>query len=91
MKFSAKSLFLGLLVAVFANGGEVSIAAAANTTYAFDEIKAEFAKAHPEITLNVSLGASGALTHRLKTELRLTFLWQQIWTLRTIFSKMDLP
>ncbi|MBQ9292722.1 MAG: molybdate ABC transporter substrate-binding protein [Campylobacter sp.] len=66
MKFSAKSLFLGLLVAVFANGGEVSIAAAANTTYAFDEIKAEFAKTHPEITLNVSLGASGALSTQIK-------------------------
>ena len=44
MKISTKSLVLGLLVAVFANAGEVSIAAAANTTYAFDEIKAEFAK-----------------------------------------------
>ncbi|MDA3076120.1 molybdate ABC transporter substrate-binding protein [Campylobacter sp. JMF_04 NA10] len=48
------------------NAGEVSIAAAANTTYAFDEIKAEFEKLNPDTKLNVSLGASGALNTQIK-------------------------
>ncbi|MCI6988865.1 MAG: molybdate ABC transporter substrate-binding protein [Campylobacter sp.] len=60
-----KLLFLCLAVALsFAD--EVKIAAAANTTYAFDEIKSEFNKLYPDTTLDVSLGASGALSTQIK-------------------------
>jgi len=61
-----KAVLLGILTAGALSAGEVSVAAAANTTYAFDEIKAEFAKLHPQTTLNVSLGASGALSTQIK-------------------------
>lgn len=57
-----------LLLAFFAYGfsAELNIAAAANVTYAFDDIKAEFAKTHPNDVLNVSLGSSGKLVAQVK-------------------------
>lgn len=56
------------LVALCALGfaAELQIAAAANTAYAFDEIKKEFAKTHPNDSLNVALGSSGKLVAQVK-------------------------
>jgi len=48
-----KKTFFSLVVAVIAafnlNAGEINVFAAANVTYAFDELKAEFAKSNPEV------------------------------------------
>ncbi|QQF52882.1 molybdate ABC transporter substrate-binding protein [Campylobacter fetus] len=57
-------LIAAFIVASFAS--ELSIAAAANTTYAFDDIKAEFKKLNPDANLNVSLGSSGKLVAQVK-------------------------
>ncbi|MGP1485722.1 MAG: molybdate ABC transporter substrate-binding protein [Campylobacter sp.] len=65
-----KKTFFSILVAAFAafslNAGEINIFAAANVTYAFDELKAEFAKTNPDTKVNVNLGASGALSTQIK-------------------------
>lgn len=61
-----KKIFLALALAVFSYAGNLNIAAAANTTYAFDEIKAEFKKLHPDVNINVSLGASGGLSTQIR-------------------------
>ncbi|WP_162165332.1 molybdate ABC transporter substrate-binding protein [Campylobacter fetus] len=57
-------LIVAFVVASFAS--ELSIAAAANTTYAFDDIKSEFKKLYPDVNLNVSLGSSGKLVAQIK-------------------------
>ena len=46
--------------------GTINIAVAANVSYAIDELKAEFAKTHPETTIRVTLGSSGKLTAQIK-------------------------
>lgn len=61
-----KKIFLAVVLAIFSYAGDLNIAAAANTTYAFDEIKVEFKKLHPQTNLNVSLGASGALSTQIR-------------------------
>ncbi len=55
-------LFLG----VSAEAGEINIAVAANVSYAIDELKAEFAKKHPDTKVLVTLGSSGKLTAQIK-------------------------
>jgi molybdate transport system substrate-binding protein len=60
---------LGLWVGLFATTAPthaqknetLSIAAAADLVYCLDELNAEFRKAHPEVALKVSTGASGNL------------------------------
>lgn len=62
-----KRLLLSCLLftsALFA--GEINIAVAANVSYAFDELKAEFAKTHPQTKIQVTLGSSGKLTAQIK-------------------------
>ncbi|MBD3796355.1 MAG: molybdate ABC transporter substrate-binding protein [Campylobacterales bacterium] len=62
-----KHLLLSCLLftsALFA--GEINIAVAANVSYAFDELKAEFAKTHPQTKIQVTLGSSGKLTAQIK-------------------------
>lgn len=61
-----KKLLLLLVLCAFGFGAELKIAAAANVTYAFEDIKAEFAKTHPKDTLDVSLGSSGKLVAQVK-------------------------
>ncbi len=47
--------------------GEITIAVAANVSYAIDALKAEFAKSNPETKVNVVLGGSGKLTAQIKS------------------------
>ena len=47
--------------------GKINIAVAANVSYAIDELKAEFAKLHPDTKVQVILGSSGKLTAQIKT------------------------
>lgn len=65
-----KKTFFSLVVAAIAafnlNAGEINVFAAANVTYAFDELKAEFAKSNPDTKVTVTLGASGALSTQVK-------------------------
>lgn len=61
-----KKIVLGVFLAIFANANDLKIAAAANTTYAFEELKSEFAKLHPEAKLEVNLGSSGKLVAQIK-------------------------
>ena len=61
-----KKLLLFLALCAFGFCAELKVAAAANVTYAFDDLKAEFAKTHPKDTLDVSLGSSGKLVAQVK-------------------------
>lgn len=54
-------VFLSSLVA-----GEITIAVAANVSYTIDELKAEFAKSHPDTKVQVTLGSSGKLTAQIR-------------------------
>ena len=60
------SLVLTVLAAFNINAGEINVFAAANTTYAFEELKAEFAKISPDTKVTVTLGGSGALVTQVK-------------------------
>ena len=60
------SLVLTALAAFNINAGEINVFAAANTTYAFEELKAEFAKISPDTKVTVTLGGSGALVTQVK-------------------------
>lgn len=61
-----KKLIFALFFALGLNAGELNVAAAANVTYPIEDIKAEFAKLHPDIKLNVSLGASGNFAAQIR-------------------------
>ena len=66
MKKTFFSLAVAALAAFNLNAGEINVFAAANVTYAFDELKAEFAKSNPDTKVTVTLGASGALSTQVK-------------------------
>lgn len=66
MKKTFFSILVVALAAFSLNAGEINVFAAANVTYAFDELKAEFAKTNPDTKVNVNLGASGALSTQIK-------------------------
>ncbi len=51
---------------VSANAGEISIAVAANVSYAIESLKQEFKLEHPETKIQVILGSSGKLTAQIK-------------------------
>ena len=62
-----KKVLLGaLFVAHSLFGGEISIAVAANVSYAIDELRTEFAKEHPGTKVRVTLSSSGKLTAQIK-------------------------
>jgi len=54
-------LFCSLLLAE-----NITVAVAANVSYAMDELKEEFRKTHPSINVRVVLGSSGKLTAQIK-------------------------
>ena len=66
MKKTFFSLVVAALAAFHLNAGEINVFAAANVTYAFDELKTEFAKTNPDTKVTVTLGASGALSTQIK-------------------------
>ena len=57
-----------LLLFIFTSltAGEITIAVAANVSYAIDDLKSEFAKKHPDIKIRTILGSSGKLTAQIK-------------------------
>ena len=61
-----KILFVALLATSWSLAGEINVAVAANVSYSIDELKAEFAKSHPETKVRVTLGGSGKLTAQIK-------------------------
>lgn len=48
------------------SAGEISIAVAANVSYAIETLKQEFKVEHPETKVNVILGSSGKLTAQIR-------------------------
>lgn len=48
------------------SAGEITIAVAANVSYAIDELKVEFAKSNPDTKVRVTLGGSGKLTAQIR-------------------------
>jgi molybdate transport system substrate-binding protein len=62
-----KRLFILLLISISAvNAGTISIAVAANVSYAIEDLKKEFNKTHPNTKVRVTLGSSGKLTAQIK-------------------------
>ncbi len=61
-----KKFLLFLALCAYGLSAELNVAAAANTAYAFEDIKAEFAKAYPNDKLNVTLSSSGKLVSQIK-------------------------
>jgi molybdate transport system substrate-binding protein len=71
MKSRPLFLFLAALAvlplpALRADGAQVSVAAAANLSFALDALDAEFKKEHPEITLTSMTGASGDIVAQIE-------------------------
>ncbi len=56
---------LALWVALSAQAQTVKVAAAANLRFAFDEIKTNYAKINPKVTVDVNFGSSGALLQQI--------------------------
>ena len=63
MKF--KILFI-VLLSTYTFAGTIRIAVAANVSYAIEDLKRAFGKAHPATELQVILGSSGKLTAQIK-------------------------
>jgi molybdate transport system substrate-binding protein len=62
-----KKIVISLLIMLSSlSASEINIAVAANVSYAIDELKAEFAKFHPNTKVQVTLGSSGKLTAQIK-------------------------
>lgn len=54
-----------LILSVCLQAQTVRVAAAGNLRFILDEIKAEYAKTNPKVKIDVTLGASGALTQQI--------------------------
>lgn len=65
MKFF-KFLFLAALLASSSIAAQVNVFAAANTTYAFNELIAAFKQISPNTKINLSLASSGVLSTQIK-------------------------
>lgn len=61
-----KYLLLLLLPLSLLSAGEITIAVAANVSYAIDALKSAFVKSHPDTEVRVILGSSGKLTAQIK-------------------------
>ena len=61
-----KFFILSLLFISFLEAKTITIAVAANVSYAMDELKREFLKIHKDIKLRVIIGGSGKLTAQIK-------------------------
>ncbi len=62
-----KKLFILLALSIsIVNAGTISIAVAANVSYAIEDLKKEFNKTHPNTKVRVTLGSSGKLTAQIK-------------------------
>jgi molybdate transport system substrate-binding protein len=61
-----KKILLTILLSLSLNAGEISIAVAANVSYAIDDLKKAFNQLHPDTKVNVTLGSSGKLTAQIK-------------------------
>ena len=61
-----KFLLVGLLLSYYAYAGEITIAVAANVSYAIEDLKKEFNKLYPDIKVQVILGSTGKLTAQIK-------------------------
>ena len=61
-----KKIILILLFGLNIFASDISIAVAANVSYAIDELKKEFNKEYPDINVRVTLGGSGKLTAQIK-------------------------
>ncbi|HIC43347.1 MAG TPA: molybdate ABC transporter substrate-binding protein [Sulfurimonas sp.] len=57
-------VFLLLSISLFAE--VITIAVAANVSYAMDELKSEFEKKHPDVKVRIVLGSSGKLTAQIR-------------------------
>ena len=55
-----------MFAVVSTNAGEISIAVAANVSYAIDSLKQAFTSEHPETKIQVILGSSGKLTAQIR-------------------------
>ncbi len=62
-----KRLFVLLALSIsYLSAGTISIAVAANVSYAIEDLKKEFNKTHPDTKVRVTLGSSGKLTAQIK-------------------------
>ena len=61
-----KLLLTAFLSLVTIQAGDITIAVAANVSYAIETLKKEFNKNHPETKVQVILGSSGKLTAQIK-------------------------
>ena len=61
-----KYLFLALFLHVSLFGGSITVAVAANVSYAIQSIQNEFTKLYPTTKLRIVLGSSGKLTAQIK-------------------------
>jgi len=59
-------LIIFAFLSVTLSAGEITIAVAANVSYAIDELKEAFVKEHPQTEVNIVLGGSGKLTAQIK-------------------------
>ncbi|WP_457744131.1 molybdate ABC transporter substrate-binding protein [Sulfurimonas sp.] len=61
-----KLFFFFILLSSLLNAANITIAVAANVSYAIDALKGAFEKQHPDITVRIILGGSGKLTAQIK-------------------------
>lgn len=64
--FMKRVCLIFLLSFVTVSAGEITIAVAANVSYAIEALKKEFNVVHPQIQVQVILGSSGKLTAQIK-------------------------
>jgi len=61
-----KLVFIFLAIVASLQAGTINVAVAANVSYAIEELKAQFAKTHPDTKVQVTLSSSGKLTAQIK-------------------------
>ena len=61
-----KLLITALLLSTYSMAGSITIAVAANVSYAIDDLKKEFNTLYPDTKVKVTLGSSGKLTAQIK-------------------------